>query len=297
MKLTFLGTGSSSGIPILGCSRTTDCACNSYNLKDKRLRSSVYIESYSQKILIDAGPDLRIQFLREELKAPDALLLTHSHSDNILGLDDLKPFTSSSKRLPIFSNKNTLEKIENIFSHNFVKRNPNNTSNIAFFEIHEVEEFLPFSIIEKPLLSIIPIPLIHSDQNPFGYRIQNLAYLLDCKSIPQKSKKYLKKLDVLIITGIGEQEQNSHMNFKEALEIISELNPKITFFSHISHTIKHEDFPFIIKEILQKNHKLRSEIKNPSQIHLAYDGLMIEIQNNQITLNNSEWYKKNERTY
>ncbi len=254
MKITFLGTGTSQGVPMIGC----DCdVCRSKNPKEKRLRSSVLIQVNGKNIVIDAGPDFRQQMLRENVHRLDAVILTHEHKDHVGGLDDVRAFNYIQKKpMDIYAE----ERVCNILQ----------TRDFAYVEERKNYPGIPkinFNIIENKTffidnIEIIPIRGMHMKLPVFGYRINNFAYITDMNYISSEEKEKLKSVDVLIINALRRKKHVSHFNLEEAIKIIDEVKPKQAFLTHISHKLsfEHED----IKTL-------------PENINLAYDGLSIII--------------------
>ncbi|BDU62795.1 PhnP protein [Candidatus Borrelia fainii] len=248
----FLGTGSSSGVPMLSC----DCRVCSLNFgKNKRLRSSFLINLYGMNLLIDTGPDIRSQLLRENIVKLDLVLYTHEHYDHIMGLDDIKFYTRGAP-LPIYARESTMQHIKNAFPHNFSSKVP----------ISGKADIIPNLAMDLQQIffrgiKIIPIPLLHGDIISLGYRINNLAYLTDVKFIPEISYNYLKGLDVLVIDALRLKPHPGHLNFDDAIVEVKKIDPKIAYFTHISHDIMHEEFDYLKRD----------------NIYLAYDGLQIHV--------------------
>ena len=248
MKLTFLGTGTSSGVPTIGCSCEV---CRSQNPKDKRLRCSSLLDVDGKKILLDCGPDFRQQALRANLTHIDAVLLTHHHMDHILGLDDLRPFGEVN----IYANEETCTNIHRIFSYCF----DNDYKGIPQLKLHQLDG-RPFYIGET---CVIPVPIWHYMVLAFGYRIGDLAYLTDYKSIDDEQLDKLQNLKVLIIDALRWEPHFSHANVEESLQLVDRIHPEQTYFVHMNHHIGLHN---------------EAEQKLPSNVHLAYDGLEIEIK-------------------
>ncbi|AHH06592.1 Metal-dependent hydrolase [Borrelia crocidurae DOU] len=248
----FLGTGASSGVPMLNC----NCrVCNSNFYKNKRLRSAFLLSLCGLNLLIDTGPDIRTQLLRENILKLDLVLYTHEHYDHIMGLDDIKFYTRCVP-LPIYARETTMHHIKNAFPHNFSSR----------MSISGKANILPrlavdFEQIFFKGIKIIPIPLLHGDIISLGYRINNLAYLTDVKSIPEISYSYLEGLDVLVIDALRIKPHPGHLNFDDAIIEVKKINPKIAYFTHIAHDIMHDEFDYLRRD----------------NIYLAYDGLQIYI--------------------
>lgn len=247
MRLTFLGTGTSTGVPYIGC----QCkVCQSTDIKDKRLRCSSLLEVEGKHILLDCGPDFRQQALSAGIPKVDAVLLTHQHMDHILGLDDLRPFGN----VRIYANEITCNAILKVFSYCF----NNDYKGIPKLEVHNISN-QPFDIDG---ITITPVKIWHYKLPVFGYRINDFAYLTDYKTIDEEEKLKLKNLKVLVIDALRWTEHFSHASVSEVLELISEIKPEETYLVHVNHDIG-------LHEETQK--------KLPPHVHLAYDGLTIEV--------------------
>lgn len=246
MKLTFLGTGTSTGVPYIGC----DCeVCKSKDPRDQRLRCSSLLEINDKKILIDCGPDFRQQALRSNIRHIDAVLLTHEHVDHMMGLDDLRPFGN----VDIYANESTTVAIHRVFSYCF----NNNYHGIPSFSMHEISNH-PFQIGETV---IQPVIAYHFKLPIYGYRIGNFAYLTDFKTIDPCEEEKLKGLDVLILNALRHTEHFSHASVEESLALVNRVKPKRTYFIHMCHQIGLHEM---------------EDAKLPENVHLAYDGLTIE---------------------
>lgn len=243
MKITFLGTGTSSGIPYLGCSCEV---CQSLNPKDKRFRASVLLEIEGKSILIDCGPDFRQQALRAGVKKIDAVLLTHQHVDHMMGLDDLRVFGE----VDIYADKNTCEAIYRVFSYCF----NNNYHGIPQFSLHEISN-APFWVDG---IEFIPIEVLHYKLPIHCYRIGDFAYITDFKTIDDSEKLKLKGVKTLVVNALRFKDHFSHATVDEALSLINEITPDQAYLTHVSHEIGFHD---------EVNKKL------PSNVRLAYDGL------------------------
>lgn len=254
MIITFLGSGTSGGIPIPTCKCLT---CSSKNSKNKRLRSSLWIRSKETSILIDCGPDFREQCLRAEIPHLDAVYITHSHFDHIAGIDDLKPYTWKNP-LRIMGSHQTYQSLLVHTPYNFTQDNSSGSGkpSLSWETITHAQE------IKIKDISLLPLEIKHGSLFPLGFRIKNTAYLLDCKEIPEKSLQLLKNLDTLIITGLREGRTHpNHLTIEEAITYAEQLKPKKTYFSHISHEVEHE---YVSKRL-------------PTNKFLAFDGLSLEI--------------------
>ena len=254
MKLKFLGTGTSQGIPVIG---STHPVCLSTNKKDKRLRASVIItDDEHQKILIDCGPDFRQQMLNNHEKTIDALLITHEHNDHVIGLDDLRPIIFQKRQdITIYSMPRVNNEIKKRFPYAFAE---NKYPGAPSFELINIEN-KPFFIGNT---YITPIEVLHYNLPVLGYKFKNLAYITDASYISDEEKHKLVDLDYLIINCLRKEEPHiSHFILPEIIALVDELKPKKTFLTHISNK-----FGFHEEE----------EKALPSNIHLAYDGLEIE---------------------
>ena len=253
LKVTFLGTGTSQGIPMIA---SKDPVCLSTDVKDKRLRSSILLSWDKFNYVIDCGPDFRQQMLREKVDFLNGVLFTHEHSDHTAGIDDLRPFCYQIGEMPIYLDKRTLQSLEKRFEYIFsvVNRYPGAPSVQP-----NIVENEPFSISN---LKVMPIKVMHGMLPVMGYRFEDFAYLTDVKSIEKSEKEKLKNLDVLVVNALRIEEHPTHFNLEEALAFVEEIKPKQTYFTHISHKL---GFHKEISKIL------------PENVFLAYDGLKIEI--------------------
>ncbi len=253
MKITFIGTGTSQGVPIIGCQCSV---CKSVDKKDNRLRSSVFIEVDNLKIAIDAGPDFRQQMLRENITKLDAILLTHSHKDHIGGLDDVRAYNYlQGKPMDVYGMKETIEIVKNDFHYAFDKEK---YPGVPEMNLHTIEN-KPFLISS---VKILPIEVKHLEMKVFGYRIEDFVYITDASFISVAEKEKMKNAEILVINALRIKEHYSHFNLEEAIAIVNELKPKQAYFTHISHAMgKHEEV----------------EKSLPHSMHLAYDGLYLDV--------------------
>ena len=256
MKLIFLGTGPSLGVPVPTCNCKT---CSSLDPRDKRLRSSVYIEYDDYKFVIDCGPDFRQQVLMNNIDKIDFILLTHKHNDHIGGLDDVRPFNYHQKEnMSIYGNKETLTDVKNRFYYSFEKRP---YPGAPKFRLIEVERNTMFGYKE---MNILPIEVFHGDMSVFGYRIRDFTYITDAKYIAQEQIDLIKGTKYLVINALRPSfKHKMHFDLEDALDFIKIIKPEKAFLTHLSHK-----FP--------PYQKLFSLV--PDNVMFAYDGLEIEFQ-------------------
>lgn len=253
IKATFLGTGTSTGVPVVAC----DCVvCTSPDEKDKRLRASIMIEVNNTVIIIDCGPDFRYQMIKANVQNIDAILFTHEHRDHVGGIDDVRGFNYVwNKKIDIYASEHVINAIKKDFSYIFTET--------RFFgapqlEIHIIDEN-PFTIKDIP---ITPIKVLHHKAEIFGYRIGDFTYITDASFISNEERQKIKGSKVLVINALRNSKHLSHFSLQQAIEIIHELKPERAFITHMSHFIGlHEEI----------NARL------PQHIKLAYDGLIVEI--------------------
>ena len=251
MKITFLGTGTSQGIPVIGSKHPV---CLSDNPKDTRLRTSALIQWNSKNIVIDCGPDFRAQMLNSGCDRVDAIFFTHEHNDHVSGLDDIRPFYFRQGNIPIYASERVIHALNKRFDYIFknegnIPGTPNVTTNI-------IDDNFIFNKQEVVLLNAF-----HGNLPIHGFRFDNLAYFTDVKTINQDEYFKLKDLDVLIINALRIEEHYSHLNLNDALEIISKIKPKRAYLTHISHKLGfHKDV----------------QLSLPENVFLAYDGLQVE---------------------
>lgn len=254
MKVYFLGTGTSQGIPVIGSqhpvSKSLDC-------KDKRLRVSAWIHWENYSFVIDCGPDFRQQMLASECTQIDAILYTHEHADHTAGLDDIRPFNFHQGAIPIYAHERVIGNLKKRFDYVFETENryPGAPSVMPMV----VQNNVPFAIGNK---MVIPIDVYHGDLQVFGFRIDDFAYLTDVKTIAAAEVEKLKGVKTLVVSALREEAHHSHFNLSEALDFIALINPQKTYLTHISHT-------FGFHEEIQQ--------KLPEHVYVAYDNLEIHI--------------------
>lgn len=254
MKVYFLGTGTSQGIPVIGSNHPV---CLSKDFKDKRLRVSVWIHDENSSIIIDCGPDFRQQMLSSNCKKIDAIIFTHEHADHTAGIDDIRPFNFKQGEIPIYAHQRVIENLKKRFDYVFETENryPGSPSVIA----NEVINNNTFSVGN---FKVIPINVMHGTLQVFGYRILDFAYLTDVKTIEVEEIEKLKGLKVLVINALRDELHHSHFSLQEALDFVTLIHPEKVYITHISHLLGfHEE--------VQK--------KLPENVFLAYDNLEISI--------------------
>ncbi|MEN8248042.1 MAG: MBL fold metallo-hydrolase [Bacteroidota bacterium] len=253
MTVTFLGTGTSQGVPVIACSCSV---CKSIDFKDKRLRSSVHIKSGNTSFIIDVGPDFRQQVLRENIAHLDAVLLTHEHRDHTAGLDEVRSYNFKQKMdMPVYGRKEVLDQIQAEFQYIFTDYK---YPGVPRVELNEISNE-PFKVNN---VDILPVEVMHYKLPVFGFKIGDFAYITDAKTISEKEKEKLKNIDVLVINALQHDPHISHLTFEEALELIAELKPGKAYLTHISHNLG------LSRDI---------EKMLPGNVFLAYDGLKLNL--------------------
>ncbi|WP_037314116.1 MBL fold metallo-hydrolase [Salegentibacter sp. Hel_I_6] len=253
MEVIFLGTGTSQGIPIIGSKHPV---CLSDNPKDKRLRVSVLVKWEGYNILIDCGPDFRMQMLANPVEQLDAILYTHEHNDHTAGLDDIRPFFFRQGDIPVFAHQRVLESLRKRFEYIFTSTN----------KYPGAPGVIENEIINKPFnfkeLKIIPIDYKHNRLQVFGFRLKDFAYLTDLKSIEEEEIQKLDGVKVLVVTALRIEPHHSHLNLEEALEFIDRVKPEKAYLTHISHLLGFHD-------------KVQEQL--PENVFVAYDNLKITV--------------------
>lgn len=248
LKLTVLGSGTSSGVPTIGC---TCAVCHSADPRDTRLRPSILVQHAGHNIVIDTTPDFRQQALRARLEHLDAVVFTHAHADHILGLDDIRPFNFRQKaHIPLFASAPTFAVIRRIFEYAFDDRE--HTSAVPRLEVNLITEE-PFDVLG---LRFEPIPVLHGKATVFGFRMGNVAYLTDHSEIPESSMQKLQGLDVLFLDALRHKPHPTHSTVSLSVATAQQLKPIRTFFTHICHDLPHE----------------ATQASLPPGIFLAFDG-------------------------
>jgi phosphoribosyl 1,2-cyclic phosphate phosphodiesterase len=257
LTITFLGTGTSQGVPVIGC----HCAvCSSKDPRDNRTRSSIHAATPDCAWVIDTGPEFRMQCLRERIDRLDAVVYTHSHTDHVMGFDDLRPFCATGNDLPIYASANTMADLQRVFQFAFGP-----------------ERFIPGYVKPHPHLIdgpfelggiiLAPLPLKHGRAAVNGYLFECgerklAAYLSDCKEVPDAAVERIHGVEALIIDALRYREHPTHLTVPEALEVAAKVQPRATWFTHICHELSHAE----------------TEPNLPAGVRLAYDGLKLEFQ-------------------
>ena len=253
MKLTFLGTGTSTGVPSIACECET---CLSTDSRDKRLRVSILIEHAGKTILVDTSSDFRQQALRAKIKYLDAVLITHCHVDHVFGLDDIRPLNFRYGAMGVYANEIAWKDLRRIFQYIF---NPTHFGGgLPQLIPHTVEPNAPFCIGEN--LTITPLEVIHGELPVIAYRFNDFAYVTDLKTIPPDSLEGLRDLDVLVLDCVRIKPHSTHLCLEEALSYIEDLKPKRAFLTHLNHDIMHE----------------RDSRLLPDNVQFGYDELVVE---------------------
>lgn len=250
-ELTFLGTGTSNGIPVIGC----DCAvCRSTDPRDRRSRTSAVLRHGGRAVLIDTATELRLQALAVGLRRVDAVLMTHAHADHTGGFDDLRRFNELQQRhLPVYADPGTAAMLLDRFAYTFVDHYPFYGGKPDLL-LHEVDG--PFRVDD---LEIEPIPVWHGRLPILGYRFGDLAYVTDAKTIPPESLALLGNLDVLVINALRERPHPTHLSIEEAIAVVEHLRPRRALLTHLSHELSHA----------------RAAALLPPGVEVAFDGLTV----------------------
>lgn len=253
MKVTFLGTGTSQGIPIIGCA----CAvCKSLDFRDKRLRASIHIEIGGKSFIIDSGPDFRQQVLREKILQLDALIFTHEHKDHTAGLDDVRGFNFLQKKnLPVYGTARVLHQIKKEFEYAFA---PVKYPGAPMIDLHEIVN----DTFEIQGIKFIPIQVMHHLLPVFGYRIQDFTYITDANYISEPEIEKIKGTKVLVINALQQTPHLSHFTLAEALQMIEIIKPEMAYLTHLSHIMG-----------------LHADVQRtlPPNVTIAYDNLKINM--------------------
>lgn len=253
MIVTILGSGTSQGVPVIGCNCNV---CKSLDFRDKRLRSSIHIEVNGKSLIIDSGPDFRQQVLRENISRLDALIFTHEHKDHTAGMDDIRSFNFlQQKDMPVFARKQVIDQLKREYAYVFAE---SKYPGVPQVEVNTVINE-PFSVEG---VDLTPIEVMHYKLPVFGYRIGDFAYITDMKTISDKEFQKLKGVEILVVNALQKTPHISHLTLEEAVDFAEKVGAKKTYLTHLSHKMgKHSE---VEKEL-------------PDNISIAYDGLKIEL--------------------
>lgn len=252
MRLTFLGTGTSGGVPMIAC---TCAVCISPNPKDKRLRSAVMVEAAGKTLVIDCGPDFRQQMLREGVMRVDGIVFTHSHKDHTGGLDDIRAYNYVLRRdMPLYLDDLTEEAIREQYSYIF---SPNPYPGIPRVQLHRIDGQTAFEAEGVPM---VPIQVMHHQMPVLGFRMGDLTYITDANYIPPEELEKIKGTKILILNALRREQHISHFTLQQALDLVALLKPEKAYFTHISHQLG--TYEAVSQEL-------------PPNVFLAYDGLQI----------------------
>ncbi|HKV05604.1 MAG TPA: MBL fold metallo-hydrolase [Candidatus Acidoferrales bacterium] len=253
LQLTVLGSGTSMGVPTLGC----HCAvCESADPHDQRTRPSVLLAYGGRNVVIDTTPDFRFQAMRARIDRLDAVVYTHGHADHIMGLDDVRPFNMKQRgSVPIFGAAETLALLRRQFAYIFDEAQPGST--VPLIDLHAIDG--PFDLFGAP---IVPIPAMHGAQPVLGFRFGKAAYLTDFSRVPESSKALLGGLDDFILDALRYVPHPTHSNVEQSLALVEELKPKRSWFTHICHDLGHQE----------------TNARLPQNVRLAHDGLTFKVE-------------------
>ncbi len=252
MRLTFLGTGTSTGVPSLGCHCPT---CSSSDPHDKRTRSSLLLEFNGHIVVVDTTPDFRQQGLRERIDRLDAVIFTHTHADHVFGLDDVRVFNMRQKKpIPIYADAHSIEDLRRIFKYVFEGNYQG--GGIPQLEPHLIDG--PFDLWEE---RFVPLPVLHGKLPILGFRFRRVAYITDFSAIPAETLPLLEDLDVLILDALRHEPHPTHSTVAESLEWVRRIRPQRALFTHMAHDLAHES----------------TNASLPANTALAYDGLKLEV--------------------
>jgi phosphoribosyl 1,2-cyclic phosphate phosphodiesterase len=253
VTITFLGTGTSQGVPVIGC----ECeVCRSIDFRDKRLRVSIHVQAGPTSLIIDSGPDFRQQVLRERIRKLDALLFTHEHKDHTSGLDDIRAYNFMQHAdMPLYGEERVLKQIQQEFAYIFSGHNYPGIPRVTLYPITEEA----FSIDGIP---ITPIRVMHYKLPVMGFRIKDFTYITDANFIAPEEKEKMVGSEVIVLNALRKEPHISHFSLAEAVALIEELKPQRAYITHISH-------------LMGLHREVEDEL--PDYVHLAYDGLRLEI--------------------
>lgn len=253
MQVTFLGTGTSQGVPVIGC----DCSiCTSLDYRDKRLRTSIHIRNGADSIVIDTGPDFRQQMLRERIKLLHAVVFTHAHKDHTAGLDDVRSFNFlQSSKMPVFGRLEVLQQIRTEFAYAFGEKKYPGIPQLLLKEIDQG----PFTI---GATTLIPLPVTHLRLPVLGFRIGDFAYITDANFIPDSTYNLLKGVRVMVLNALQRESHVSHFNLEQAVAVAQKIGAEQTWFTHMSHRMGLHS---------------QTDKELPAGVRLAFDGMTLQL--------------------
>ncbi len=254
MQLVFFGTGTSKGIPVIGCDHPV---CLSDDPRDNRMRSSVLIQYNNKNYLIDCGPDFRIQMLQNKINKIEAIFYTHEHADHTAGLDDIRPITQKYGDMPLYVYERVMDNLKHRFDYIFATENKYPSAPCVKPILIDALSF------ELDGMQITPIEVLHGKLPIFGYRFNRICYITDASFISETEKQKLQNLDILVVNALRIKEHPTHFNLEKALALIEEVKPKKAYLTHISHKLGFH------KEV---------EKQLPENVYLAYDGLKVKTE-------------------
>ena len=253
VELTVLGSGTSLGVPTIGCRCRV---CLSSNPRDKRTRPSLLLRYNGRAVVIDTGPDFRFQAIRANLDRLDAILYTHGHADHVLGMDDVRPFTlQEGAVIPIYGNRSAIQGIRRIFQYVF-------DGNYPYGGVPSIRDHVITGPLELFGLEFVPVKVIHGRMEVLGFRFGPAAYLTDYNEIPESSLELLRGVEVLFLDALRHLDHPTHMTVAQALEQVEKIQPKQAFFTHIAHDLGHEE----------------TNAGLPDHVRLCYDGMQLELE-------------------
>lgn len=254
MKVTILGCGTSTGVPVIGCRCSV---CTSEEPKNRRTRTSALFQAGGHSILVDTSTDLRAQCLTNQIERIDAVLFTHPHADHIHGIDELRIFNILQRSaIPCYGNEETIERIKTMFNYIFSEDLNSQWNWKPQLTLHRIEE--PQKVFD---IRVVPVKIRHGRLTILGYRIEDVAYLTDCSGVPQESMELLKGIRLLIVGALREKPHPTHFTIQQAIELSERLKPERTILTHLSHSI---DYDTLSREL-------------PKGIEPAYDGMTLHI--------------------
>ena len=260
MRVTFLGTGTSHGIPMLGC----DCAvCQSDNPRNNRLRPSVFVESGGLNLLIDATPDFRTQALRAAIRSVDAVLVTHAHADHYFGLDDLRAFVErQGHKMPLYGSAKSLGDVQRVFPYACTEKPA--WPGLPSFSLHAVEPHQSFEITG---VKIRALPVPHGQLTVYGFLIdEGFAYLTDCNAVPAEVVERIRGVPALALDALRARPHPTHLTIEQAVAVAAQIGAKQTWLTHLCHEAEHET----------------TQKSLPPEVQVAYDGLVVEVNNAEV---------------